>query len=221
MQLRALKLSLFSNTDPDCSEKSFNVTYESVTTRRSLWSVEGNVTCNDDYYQLLAHVTCLGNGSWTPPSPRCQKRLWRYPETLLISDQVSFPIPGTVMEGWSMCVEGVPTKSSKVQLQIDKGSFYNVTVHTSWLFDCGCVVINDKVNGSWGTPQNVWNPPFPLKAGKPFFFRLTVNTSTTVNIYMDNTLYYTHNLKFSLSSFTRMFIQFDVNLTKVESWCKV
>lgn len=67
-------------------------------------------------------------------------------------------------------------------MQIYSGSSSQIPVHTSWWLSLNVVVVGDFINNGWGPPAYVSNPPFPLAVGKPFFFRLTVNTSTTVDV---------------------------------------
>ncbi|PVD22936.1 hypothetical protein C0Q70_16196 [Pomacea canaliculata] len=115
-------LSVYKEAGRHCPDDSLNITHGSVTIQRSLWSVEGNVTCDDDYLLLqtvTSAVTCLDDGSWTSINAQCVKRVWRYPE-----------------------------------------------------------------------------------------------------IYMDNVFFNRHYLKFPLSSFSHIYIYGDVNVTKVETWCK-
>ncbi|XP_025111571.1 uncharacterized protein LOC112574598 [Pomacea canaliculata] len=215
-------LSVYKDTDRHCPHDSLSISHGSVTIQRSVWSVEGNVTCDDDYLLLqtvTSAVTCLDDGSWTSINAQCLKRVWRYPETIQQSpNPFTFPIPGTVIDGWSVCVNGVPTSNSRTIAEIFSGSSSNLAVHTSWRFQ-GYVSVNDMVRGSWGAQEDVTNPPFPLLVGKPFFLRLTVRNST-IDIYMDNVFFNRHYLKFPLSSFSHINIYGTVNVTKVETWCK-
>ncbi|XP_025110289.1 uncharacterized protein LOC112573857 [Pomacea canaliculata] len=141
-------LSVYKDADRRCPDDSLNISHGSVTIQRSLWSVEGNVTCDDDYLLLqtvTSAVTCLDDGSWTSINAQCLKRVWRYPETDRLSpDSFIFPIPGTVIEGWSVCVNGVPTINTRTAAEIFSGSNISRPVHTSWRF-AGYVDVNDMV----------------------------------------------------------------------------
>ncbi|XP_025111524.1 uncharacterized protein LOC112574570 [Pomacea canaliculata] len=91
-------LSLYTD-ESHCPYTALNISHGSVTLQRSLWSVEGNVTCDNDYFLLqnvTPAVTCLANGRWTSINAECAKRVWRYPETKNFYG-VHFPIPGTVV----------------------------------------------------------------------------------------------------------------------------
>ncbi|XP_025110005.1 uncharacterized protein LOC112573658 [Pomacea canaliculata] len=213
-------LSVYKYTGRHCPDDSLNISHGSVTIQRSLWSVEGNVTCDDDYFLLQTVITCMDDGNWTSITAQCEKSVWRYPETKINASQVTLAIPGTVVEGWSMCVEGVPTSNNRIDIQIFQGYNINRTVLTSWRFE-GYLQVTDSVSGKYGASTNVTNPPFPLVVGTPFFYRLTVNTSTTVHIYMNNVFFYQHVLRYPLSSFSHMNVfGSSVNVTKVEAWCR-
>ncbi|PVD22935.1 hypothetical protein C0Q70_16195 [Pomacea canaliculata] len=84
-------LSVYKDTDRHCPHDSLSISHGSVTIQRSVWSVEGNVTCDDDYLLLqtvTSAVTCLDDGSWTSINAQCLKRVWRYPEIYM--DNVFF-----------------------------------------------------------------------------------------------------------------------------------
>ncbi|XP_025110399.1 uncharacterized protein LOC112573913 [Pomacea canaliculata] len=140
------QLSVYTDTGLHCPDTILQVSNGSVTIQRSLLSVEGNITCDNDYFLLKTVITCMDDGNWTSIAAQCEKSVWRYPETRMNASQVIIAIPGTVVEGWSMCVEGVPTNKSKIDIQIYQGYNNNRTVLTTWRFE-GYLQVTDSVNG--------------------------------------------------------------------------
>ncbi|KAK7491723.1 hypothetical protein BaRGS_00016979 [Batillaria attramentaria] len=128
--------------------------------RRSLTSLEGDVTCHADYMYNETYVTsrCNEDGDWVPPFGTCLQYIFRN-----VSGAAGFPLPFPMYVGWQTCMDVVPTIANKFRVGTSNASDSSV-FHGGFDFTSNTVKSNvDKTPGGY---QAVTNPPFPFEVGQ-------------------------------------------------------
>ncbi|KAK7474263.1 hypothetical protein BaRGS_00034506 [Batillaria attramentaria] len=227
------KFAVYVDKTPVCLEDDapplpLTLNNPTVTWRRTLTSLEGDVTCDVDYlYDSDTNpvMRCLASGQWETENAdgNCVQRTWRQPT--MIQNGVRYPVPRTPRPGWKVCITGVPTQDTRFVINfLDSfsGYIFHFDNRLNYATIYQTTVLDSNVNGVWGQNRQFVTPrPFPFIKGQQFHVNFTAVDMYTLEVDVNGERYATYTgTPAALDTVAGVETVMDVRIKELHLWCE-